>query len=135
MPYCSFKCEKECVEQICQNSSLAKEPTIEISAESLIDRFVENTISLAVVFGGLEPFDSKEDLMFFIDKFRDVSNADIVIYTGYTEDEVKDMFPWIYEFRNIIIKFGRFVPHQESHYDEVLGVKLASPNQYAKKIS
>jgi hypothetical protein len=39
------------------------------------------------------------------------------------------------QFKNIIIKFGRFVPNQEKHYDEVLGIELASPNQYARRIS
>ena len=38
-------------------------------------------------------------------------------------------------FNNIIVKFGRFIPNQESHYDEILEVNLASPNQYARKIS
>ena len=33
----------------------------------------------------------------------------------------------------IIVKFGRFRPNQEPHYDEVLGVNLISDNQYAKE--
>ena len=36
---------------------------------------------------------------------------------------------------NIIIKFGRFVPMQQPHFDPILGVNLASDNQYAKQIS
>ena len=36
---------------------------------------------------------------------------------------------------NIIIKYGRFIPHQEKHFDEILGVYLASDNQYGKRIS
>ena len=32
---------------------------------------------------------------------------------------------------NIIIKFGRFIPDQKSTFDSVLGVELASQNQYA----
>ena len=35
----------------------------------------------------------------------------------------------------IIIKYGRFIPNQQKHYDEILGVYLASDNQYAEKIS
>ena len=61
---------------------------------------------------------------------------DIVIYTGYTEAECKASC-YIYDllrYKNIIIKFGRFVPNQEPHYDEVLGVMLASDNQYAKRL-
>ena len=38
-------------------------------------------------------------------------------------------------YSNIIIKFGRFIPNREPHFDEVLGVNLASNNQYAKRIS
>jgi hypothetical protein len=34
----------------------------------------------------------------------------------------------------VIVKFGRFIPNQKSHYDEILGVNLVSPNQYAKII-
>ena len=33
----------------------------------------------------------------------------------------------------VIVKYGRFRPNQEPHYDEVLGIKLASINQYAKE--
>ena len=60
----------------------------------------------------------------------------IVIYTGYTEEEVQKHFNWIYVYPYyypLIIKYGRFIPNQESHYDNTLGVTLASPNQYAKK--
>ena len=38
-------------------------------------------------------------------------------------------------FDNIIIKFGRYIPNKQSHYDNILGVNLASDNQYAVKIS
>ena len=46
---------------------------------------------------------------------------------------------WIVDFlksyKNIIIKFGRFIPNDKPHRDTILGVNLASSNQYAKKIS
>ena len=45
------------------------------------------------------------------------------------------LFTKLKQYDNIIIKFGRFIPNQEKHYDEVLGVELASPNQYARRIS
>ena len=38
------------------------------------------------------------------------------------------------KFANVIIKFGRFIPNQKPHFDEVLGVELASPNQYAVEL-
>ena len=135
-PYCTFKCDKEAGCTVCQNSTLANEPTIEIQPSTIVSRYIQNHISKAIVLGGLEPFDSKELLM-FIEYVRDCVDDEIVIYTGYTEEEISDEIQWIQKsgIKNIIIKFGRFIPNQEKHYDEVLGVELASPNQYARRIS
>ena len=33
---------------------------------------------------------------------------------------------------NLYVKYGRFIPDQQSVFDEVLGVNLASQNQYGK---
>ena len=60
---------------------------------------------------------------------------DIVIYTGYNEDEIQKEINKLRQFKNIIIKFGRFIPNQKKKYDEVLGVTLSSDNQYAEVIS
>lgn len=134
-PYCDFKCEKECgIDGICQNSSLSKINPIKVIIDDIIQRYLNNNITKAVVIGGMEPFLVSEEIDEFIKKFREVSKDDIVIYTGYNEQEVKDRFNFIYNYDNIIIKFGRFIPNQDSHFDEILGVNLASPNQYAKKI-
>ena len=135
-PYCTFKCDKEAGCTVCQNSTLANEPTIEIQPSTIVSRYIQNHISKVMVLGGLEPFDSKELLM-FIEYVRDCVDDEIVIYTGYTEEEISDEIQWIQKsgIKNIIIKFGRFIPNQEKHYDEVLGVELASPNQYARRIS
>ena len=53
---------------------------------------VKNDISKAIVFGGLEPFDSLTDLFHFVKTVREKTEDDIVIYTGYTEEELKDKF-------------------------------------------
>ena len=135
LPHCTFKCEKECGKPICQNSALAKALTIEIDNATIIKKYKQNFFTNAVVFGGLEPFDSFDELLEFIQEFRQQCEDDIVIYTGYTEDEIIDKIKILKDYKNIIIKYGRFIPDQESHYDAVLGVGLASPNQYAKKIS
>lgn len=136
-PTCSFKCCKEGNFPIetCQNCELAKSKNIEISAEKLVERYLSNRITSAVICAGLEPFDSRKDLMQFISLLRSRSNDDIVIYTGYTKDEIPNQLQYLRAYRNIIVKFGRFIPNQESHYDPVLGVKLASSNQYAERIS
>jgi hypothetical protein len=67
--------------------------------------------------------------------FRCYTNDDIVIYTGYNESEVSEQIERLRYFKNIIIKFGRYIPNQQAHYDDILGVNLASNNQYAIKIS
>ena len=135
MPYCSFKCDKECGKPVCQNGALTTAKNITIAADEIITRFFSNDISQAICFQGLEPFDSWDDLFYFICKFRKQSNDDIVIYTGYTEEEITDKILLIKDKPNIIIKFGRFIPDQQPHFDEILGVNLASDNQYAKILS
>lgn len=134
-PYCSFKCDKEFGCQICQNGSLANTENINISLDRIVDRYINNPISEAVVMAGLEPMDSFEELMELISAFRDKTEDDIVIYTGYYKDEILDKVDELSSFKNIIIKFGRFIPYQERHYDKVLGVYLASDNQYAERVS
>lgn len=134
-PRCDFKCDKEAGCSICQNSCLAHEPDIEISKENIVQRYLNNPISKAIVCGGLEPMDSLPELHSLVKEFRKHTDDDIVIYTGYNEDEYPYQWTYLEKFPNIIIKFGRFIPNQEKHYDEVLGIELASPNQYARRIS
>ena len=131
-PYCSFKCEKECGMEVCQNSSLAREHIIAITVTELVDRYMDNSMTHALILGGLEPLDSPDDLKDLITAFRKRCNDVIVVYTGYNKDEVSTICPCLFDIKNLIIKFGRFVPDQPHHYDELLGVELASPNQYAE---
>ena len=136
-PRCSFKCEKEFGEKICQNSELAKAKNIGIDVDNLCKRYLRNPISKSIVCQGLEPFDTFMDLYIFISTLRKDYNCQdpIVIYTGYTKEEIKLSIKELQKFQNIIIKFGRFIPNQDKYFDAVLGVFLTSPNQYAEKIS
>ena len=136
-PYCDFKCDKENCNHICQNEYLIKEPDISISYEKIVKRYLTNPITKAVIFQGLEPLDSPSDVFNLIATFRQEyhCNDDIVIYTGYKEEEIQDFINQLKQYNNIIIKFGRFRPYLDSYYDPILKVHLASNNQYAKKIS
>ena len=134
-PYCSFKCDKECGKQVCQNGALANSPNINIERMDLIDRYLKNDIAQSIVMQGLEPFDSWGDLISLIFLIRCYIDDDIVIYTGYNANELTEKIEILKYFKNIIIKFGRYIPDQQVHYDDVLGVNLASQNQYAEKIS
>ena len=132
---CSWKCERDCGMRVCQNSTLAEAPNVEIEVGKLVDRYLSNPITKSVVCGGLEPFDTLRELKELIIKLRLKTKDDIVIYTGYKENEISYAVEWLTQFPNIIIKFGRFIPNQQPRYDEVLGVNLASNNQYARRIS
>ena len=135
--YCSFKCDRLNNCQICQNWELAKAPNIEVSNELLINRYLRNPITKAICFGGLDILDQFYELISFIQDFRKVSNDLIIIYTGYTDSEARitGQRKLLETYPNIIVKWGRFIMNQPHHYDPILGVMLASPNQYAEKIS
>ena len=136
-PHCSWKCEKMCGMRVCQNGALAQAPDRIIGVKTIVNRYINNPITSAIIMAGLEPFDSEEDLKSLITYLRVCTQDDIVIYTGYTKEEIQDreIYKHLLNAKNIIIKFGRFIPNQQSHYDEVLGIKLASDNQYAERIS
>lgn len=151
-PSCSMKCNIDSGKSICQNENLLQERSLQVDGDELIKRYLSNPLSKAIVLGGLEPLDSKFDIIPFIDALRNKYKCldDVVIYTGYTEDELEgrklfdyqncnqdiviDLYKQIKVYPNIIVKFGRFLPGQEPHLDKVLGVNLASDNQYAKLI-
>ena len=134
-PSCSWKCDRECGKQVCQNSTLASAPNIYVSTAAIAERYKNNPITSAIVCGGLEPFDSFTDLWQLIVVLRTTTEDDIVIYTGYNKNEISDKIGMIQSYKNIIIKYGRYIPGQQDHYDEVLGIYLASDNQYAERIS
>ena len=142
---CSFKCDKECGRQVCQNSQLAYQKPYNIGIRTLVKRYLTNPITKAIVIAGMEPFDTPELIHEIVTAFRDIECMDdIVIYTGYTENELtlddsgrqeNATYNWLKHYPNIYIKFGRYIPNQEPHYDDILGVMLASDNQYGKKVS
>lgn len=135
-PYCSFKCDKECGMQVCQNSALATSCNITVDLGNIIQRYINNDITQAIIFQGLEPFDSIQDMLYLIRVLRQYTQDDIVIYTGYYKQEIEDMVLFLSQtYDNIIIKFGRYIPNKNKRYDYVLGVELASDNQYAERIS
>lgn len=134
---CDWKCLKErnLNLSICQNSELAHQNNIEVSVDKIIERYLNNPITKAVVIAGLEPMLQFAEVLEFVKEFRKQSEDDVVIYTGYDLNEVYDFVMKLREYKNIIVKFGRYIPDDKRRYDEVLGVHLTSENQYAIKIS
>ena len=135
-PKCGGKCWRELNldESICQNEQIKSQPTINLTNSNIINRYISNKLTNAVILAGLEPFEDFEDLIGFIREFRNTSSDDVIIFTGYYESEIKDEVNELKLFSedNIIIKYGRYIPNAKPRYSEVLGVNLASENQYAK---
>ena len=130
-PYCTFKCGTE----YCQNSPLSKAEDIEMDITDIVIRYLNNPITESVVMQGLEPFDSWDDLIEFVKQLRESTDDDIVIYTGYYKEEIADKIALLSKYKNIIIKFGRFLYNDKPIFDDILGITLASSNQYAERIS
>lgn len=136
---CGGKC---CTEagiplSVCQNDGWRSGAPIDVNDLDLCDRYTKNSVTNAVVFGGLEPFEQFSEMEEFIHALRFVyaCQDDVVIYTGYYPQEIERQVKALSHYKNIIIKFGRYIPNRESVYDEVLGVTLASDNQFAERIS
>lgn len=134
---CGGKCCKEqnISMSICQNDALRNASIITIPDEIIINKYLSSEITSSICFGGLEPFEQWDELKHFITLFRQKSQDMLILYTGYYEEEIKEQIEWLKQYPNIIIKFGRYLINSIPHFDEVLGVTLASSNQYAKQIS
>lgn len=135
---CNWKCchESGFSETICQNQPLVNQPTKEYSITSIYNAYISNDITRAIVLGGLEPMLQFNEVYDLISYFRENGCKDpFIIYTGYYPEEIQSQLNKLKQFPNIIIKFGRYIPGHEKHYDEVLGIYLVSNNQYAEVIS
>lgn len=139
MCYCNWKCchEGGFPESVCQNNELATAPILDVDDGELIKRYLENDITHAIVFGGLEPLMQADEIIWFVYELRNRFGCDdtVVIYTGYNESEVERTVQVLRGLGNVTIKFGRYVPGHKPHYDSVLGVMLASDGQHAVRIS
>ncbi len=136
--FCDWKCcrEQNLPKTICQNEPIAQLASKEISNNYIYEQFVNNPITKAIVIGGLEPMIQINEVIDLIDYFRSNNeNATFVIYTGYYPEEISEPIERLCKYKNIIVKFGRYIPNDKSRYDEILGITLASSNQYAKVIS
>ena len=136
MGTCNWKCctESNIPIKVCQNHELINNSK-DVDIISIIESYKNNSITEALVIGGLEPFDTFLDLLTLVDFFRQSCSDDIVIYTGYYPYEISNHLTYLCEYENIIIKFGRFIPNNNPHRDDVLGVDLISDNQYAVKLN
>lgn len=134
---CDWKClvEKNLDISICHNSTVSNYKTQNIPNTQIIKQYLNNDLTSAIVIGGLEPMLQIDEMAEFIELFRTFSDDDVVIYTGYYPQEILSELDQLKQYRNIIVKFGRYIPHSSQKYDSILGITLASDNQFAEKIS
>lgn len=145
-PYCSGKCGEEC-----QNKDLRKKEIKEFDTEDIVKFYQSLDTHNAVVCGGLEPWDSFEELKQLIKDFAissSIKSVDFVIYTGYDNiikyyfdgkyRELKEGFFGLLQLwkeyadpsSNLIIKQGKYdVNRKIPWHSDVLGVDLATNNQ------
>lgn len=136
---CGGKC---CIEaglplSVCQNDGWRSRAPIKIDDREICNRYLDNPITHAIVFGGLEPMEQIDEVCDLIGTLRRLYRCsdNVVIYTGYYPYEIPKELELLRGYNNIIVKFGRYIPSRPHVYDEVLGVELASDNQYAERIS
>ena len=137
-PNCTWKCctEAGIPTSVCQNQEMCGLKDIDITPEDVYNLYKESLFAESICCSGLEPMLQFDDVLSLLKYFREHDcNADFVVYTGYYRNEIEDKVQELAKYKNVIVKFGRYVPNQEKHYDEVLGVLLASDNQYAERIS
>lgn len=137
--FCDWKCltDLELSTDICQNSKLANQKNLSMSYEDIFKRYKNNPLTKAIVIGGLEPFKQFNDVLGLIDyiRFDEKCNDTIVIYTGYYPKEIFGQLTQLIRYKNIIMKYGRYIPDRPKIFDKVLGVELSSDNQFGRKIS
>ena len=137
-PNCTWKCctEAGIPTSVCQNQEMCELKDIDVTPEDVYNLYKESLFAESICCSGLEPMLQFDDVLSLLKYFREHDcNADFVVYTGYYRNEIEDKVQELAKYKNVIVKFGRYVPNQEKHYDEVLGVWLASDNQYAERIS
>jgi len=137
-PNCTWKCctEAGIPTSVCQNQEMCGLKDIDVTPEDVYNLYKESLFAESICCSGLEPMLQFDDVLSLLKYFREHDcNADFVVYTGYYRNEIEDKVQELAKYKNVIVKFGRYVPNQEKHYDEVLGVWLASDNQYAERIS
>lgn len=135
-----IRCDGKCWRELnlppdtCQNYGMNSQNWKSYKIQDVIDRYMSNELTTAIIFGGLEPMLQFQEILEFIHEFRKVSDDDIIIYTGYLKEELTPQIKELSEYNNIIIKFGRYNPKIPPRFDEVLGITLITGNQYAERL-
>lgn len=134
--FCDWKC---CIEagiskDICQNHKIANQREVNLPFEKALN-MVKFSITDSIIFGGLEPILQAEEVCSLIEYLRNKGiTKDILIYTGYYIEEIEESVLQRLKNCHVILKCGRFKPDRPKKFDEILGITLASDNQYGVQL-
>lgn len=133
---CDWKCCREAgiSNEVCQNHRIASQREVTIPFDSVLNK-VSRSFTDAIIFGGLEPLLQIEEVCGLIEYLREHNvKKDILIYTGYYLEEIDKSVIERLKKHHVIFKCGRYIPNRPQKFDKILGITLASDNQYGVQL-
>lgn len=133
---CDWKC---CIEagisnDVCQNHNIAKQGEARLPFDVILNR-VNSSLTDAIIFGGLEPLLQTKEVCGLIEYLRECGvKKDILVYTGYYLEEIDSGVLERLKKCHVILKCGRYIPNKPKKFDKILGITLASDNQYGVQL-
>lgn len=133
---CDWKC---CIEagidvSVCQNHNIIKQREVYLPFDVILNK-VNLSITDSIIFGGLEPLLQSDEVCGLIEYLREQGvKKDILVYTGYYIEEIDKEVIKRLKNCHVILKCGRYIPNKPKKFDKILGITLASDNQYSVQL-
>jgi len=106
---CSIRC-KGCMSQYTWDFN----KLFEMDIDEVVNQIKSFGVKRLTISGG-EPFDQPEQLKYILQQLKKDGFEDILVYTGYEYDELKNKHNDILEYIDVLIA-GRFIEGLESEY-------------------
>ena len=106
---CNIKC-KGCMSKYTWNFEKKYKRNIEDVIEEIL-----SYPSKKITISGGEPFDQPKELKYLLKILKENDFKDILVYTGYNYDEIKDKYKDILKYIDVLVA-GRFIEGLESEY-------------------
>lgn len=117
----------------CFNQYLKTAKTYINTADGIITEVKQNAFNDGIILGGLEWSEQPEEAIELI-RCATANGLAVMLYTGLTEERLYSRIPREY-LVGCLVKFGAYDTSCLSENYTSLGIKLASTNQYVKRIT
>lgn len=124
-------CHKHCPG--CFHQDRFNLPIIEEDIKIIIDKIKENPFTQGIVLGGFEWTEQYDELLAIIEEAK-TSELEVILYTHYTIEDIKEYYSELLSYKGIYIKCGEYDNTRLSVTHSSYGVPLASTNQRIYKI-